>query len=128
MGVLEEHIKDEVFAGDSILMINYRDVQEMLTRVSVNAIARYESIREPKSDRMKQGEAKRYIVSRGFKAGDLKTWVEKGLIHADKKNDKQNGAVWYSKADIENVIVTIGMTQVMAKDVMYKKKYDLKEG
>ena len=125
MSDLEEYIRSEVCDGESILVMNLHDLQEVLTRVSMNAIARYEAVRKPKSDRMKQGEAKRYIAERGFKPSMLKVWVEKGLIVAEKPCDTQNGAVWYSRAEIENVITSYGMTKVMMKDVLYKKKLNL---
>lgn len=122
MSELSDYIRDEVYCGEQVLMMSLHDLEEMLTRVSVSAIARYESIREPKSDMMKQGEAKRYIASRGFKTGVLKKWVDEGLIHAEKPNGSQNGAVWYSKAEIEKAITTIGMGKVVMKDALYKRK------
>lgn len=120
MTELEEHIRDEVYCGERVLTISIHDLEEMLTRVSVNAIARYESIMSPKNDRIKQSEAKRYIVSRGFKPCELKKWVDEGLIHAEKPNESQNGAVWYSRAEIENAIASIGTMQVVVKDAFFR--------
>lgn len=120
MDELKDYVRNNVYNGESFLVIGLNDLEEMLTRVFVNAIARYESIMSPKNDRIKQSEAKRYIVSRGFKPCELKKWVDEGLIHAEKPNESQNGAVWYSRAEIENTITSIGTMQVVVKDAFFR--------
>lgn len=127
MGELDGHIRDEVLAGESILVMSLRDVHDMLTRVSTNAIARYEAMCDQAKDMMKQGEAKRYMLRMGYKACMLKTLLDAGMIHVDKPSDKPNGAVWYSKSEIENAITAINMSKVMVKDALYKKKLKINQ-
>ena len=118
----EEHIGMDVYNGESVLVMNLHDLEELMTRVSVSSLARYEKTRDPLGDRLKRGEAKKYISRRGFKAAALDEWERKGFLSSEKKSDKRNGVTWYSKAEIEKVIAMVGMSDIVAKDAMHKKR------
>ena len=118
----EEHIDMDVYSGDTILVMNIHDMEELMTRVSVASVARYERTRDPLDDRMKRSEAKKYVSRRGFKTSVLDEWERRGFLHTERRSDKANGAIWYSKADIERVIAMHGMSDIVVKDALYKKK------
>jgi len=118
----EGHIRMDVCPGDTILVMSIPDIEELMTRVSVASVARYEKTRDPMDDRMKRSEAKKYVSRRGFKTSVLDEWERRGFLSTEKKSDKVNGTTWYSKADIERVIAMHGMSDIVAKDAIYKKK------
>ena len=118
----EGHIRMDVSLGDTILVMSIPDIEELMTRVSVASVARYEKTRDPMDDRMKRSEAKKYVSRRGFKTSVLDEWERRGFLSTEKKSDKVNGTTWYSKADIERVIAMHGMSDIVAKDAIYKKK------
>ncbi len=67
---------------------------------------------EPESDRIKQSDAKRYIARQGFQPVMLHKWVKAGLIEGEKTGGGQNSAVWYSLADIKNLINSIKLKEI----------------
>lgn len=82
-------------------------LQQLLewTKQAVEAgVQAYIKHTEPLSDRIKQADAKRYIAKMGYQPAMLQKWVDAGLITRVKTSEKQNASVWYSLADIKNVI------------------------
>lgn len=67
---------------------------------------------EPKSDRIKQADAKRYIKRYGFQPSMLRKWVAARLLTPIKVGEKQNSAVWYSLADIKKVICAVNLKRI----------------
>jgi len=118
---MEVHIRDEIPAGVPLLL-SLQDLEELLTRVSQNAIAAYERLRDPLSDRLKQSEVRRYLSHRGVPPSELRVWVEKGLLRGEKSGGARNAAVWYSKADIERLFAMYELERVEVQDFRWKKK------
>ena len=67
----------------------------------------YINSREPRKDRIKQSDAKRYLEQQGYQTTALKRWVEAGLGTPIKKGKARNAAVWYSLTEIKKAWLVV---------------------
>ena len=83
------------------------------TTMAVNAgVQAYIRQTDPETDRIKQSEARRYISKMGFRPSMLRKWVDVVLLKVVKTSEQQNAAVWYSLAEIKNLISSIRLKEM----------------
>ena len=87
--------------------ISLTDFQRLVTIAVDAGIQGYLKSRKPQTDRIKQSEAKRFLVEKGYQATALKRWVEAGLITPVKKGNARNAAVWYSFTEIKKTLLVV---------------------
>ena len=101
------------------MQIELRDLLALLTDAVDAGVQKYVQSIDPHADMIKQAEAKRYITRLGYKSVMLQKWTDSHLLTPIKTGDAQNAAVWYSLAEIKNVISSLrlkGMTSKAAHD------------
>ena len=90
-------------------------MQFVSTAVDAGVQAYIKSV-EPSQDRIKQADAKRYIAKLGFQPVMLSKWADAHLLTPIKVGEAQNSAVWYSLAEIKNVITSIQLKKICNED------------
>lgn len=90
-------------------------MQFVSTAVDAGVQAYIKSV-EPSQDRIKQADAKRYIAKLGFQPVMLIKWADAHLLTPVKVGEAQNSAVWYSLAEIKNVITSIQLKKICNED------------
>lgn len=90
-------------------------MQFVSTAVDAGVQAYIKSV-EPSQDRIKQADAKRYIAKLGFQPVMLSKWADAHLLTPVKVGEAQNSAVWYSLAEIKNVITSIQLKKICNED------------
>ena len=95
-----------------MIEITLQDLQRFVSQAVDAGIQSYERTRDPKSDRIKQSDAKRYLSRCGIQPAMLKKWSEVHLITPVKSGDSQNAAVWYSLADIKRAVCTLRLKDI----------------
>ena len=68
---------------------------------------------EPKSDMLKQADAKRYLSKLGYQPVMLRKWAEQHLITPVKTGNAQNAPVMYSLVEIKQLIFSIQTLQMI---------------
>jgi hypothetical protein len=71
----------------------------------------YMTMIEPARDRIKQGEARRYLKRRGLDPKVLDQWTDMRLVHRRKDGDSKNCAVYYSLREIQRQITVTEMAR-----------------
>lgn len=98
--------------------ITLQDFQRLATIVVDAGIQGYLRDREPQTDRIKQSDAKRYLMKKGLKATALKQWVEAGLLTPIKRGDARNAAVWYSLTEIKETLLAVELKKINNEEVV----------
>ena len=75
--------------------ISLTDFQRLVTIAVDAGIQGFLKSREPQTDRIKQSEAKRFLVERVYQRTARLRWVEAGLVTLRKKGKARHAAVWY---------------------------------
>lgn len=89
------------------------DQLQQFTTMAVNAgVQTYIRQLDPGADRIKQSEARRYIAKMGFRPIMLRRWVDAGLLHVLKTSNSQNASVWFSLAEIKNLMTSIQLKEM----------------
>lgn len=68
----------------------------------------YRHMVAPETDKVRKAEARRYLVSLGYKPKVLQEWVELGYIH-EHKGVERNSPVHYSLVEIQRHLVAMEM-------------------
>lgn len=88
--------------------------REALDRIVQQAMflgqVQYMTMIEPDSDRIKQREARRYLVRRGYDPRVLDEWVQRKFINRRKDGDG-NTPVYYSLKEIQRQITVTEMVK-----------------
>ena len=88
--------------------------REALDRIVQQAMflgqVQYMTMIEPESDKMKQREARRYLVRRGYDPKVLDEWVQARLI-SRRKDGTGNTPVYYSLKEIQRQITVTEMVK-----------------
>ena len=88
--------------------------REALDRIVQQAMflgqVQYMTMIEPKSDRIKQREARRYLERRGYDPKVLDEWVQARLI-SRRKDGEGNTPVYYSLKEIQRQITVTEMVK-----------------
>lgn len=92
--------------------IRLQDLLEWSSKAVEAGVQAYIRHTEPEKDRIRQSEAKRYIVNLGYKPIMLRKWTEANLLRCKKTGEKQNASVWYSLAEIKNLISTLRLKEI----------------
>lgn len=88
-----------------MINITYEQLYKLLQDVGEAAVMAYKRDVEPKSDRINQAEAKKWISSMGYKPVMLKKWVNSGLLTREKDCDAaQNAQAFYSKTELKRLM------------------------
>lgn len=90
------------------------ELSEIISSSVDAGIQAYMRQTNPKGDRIKKAEAKRFVALCGFPATAIKKWQESGLIHGTKSTDStaRNASEWFSLAEIKKTIAAIRLKQV----------------
>jgi len=94
------------------LQLTLSELTSYLSDAIDAGISSYEQSLRPKGDLVKQAEVKRYLASKGARPHDLHTWVEQGLVHAQKTSEAQNASVYYSITEVKRVMCAIKLKQL----------------
>lgn len=97
------------------MQIELRDLLALLTDAVDAGVQKYVQSIDPHADMIKQAEAKRYITRLGYKSVMLQKWTDSHLLTPIKTGDAQNAAVWYSLAEIKNVISSLRLKGITTK-------------
>lgn len=97
------------------MQIELRDLLALLTDAVDAGVQKYVQSIDPHADMIKQAEAKRYITRLGYKSVMLQKWTDSHLLTPIKTGDAQNAAVWYSLAEIKNVISSLRLKGITSK-------------
>lgn len=92
--------------------VSMQDLLKFVTLAVDAGVQNYIRTIEPKQDRIKQSDAKRYIQRLGYQPAMLQKWVSANLLVPVKIGDSQNSSVWYSLADIKKVISSMKLKQI----------------
>ena len=95
--------------------IELKELVSLMTDAVDAGVQQYVRSCDPKSDYIKQSEAKRYISRLGFRPAMLQRWVDGGLLTPVKTGDKQNAPVLYSLADIKVLVSSIRLKGITNK-------------
>jgi len=86
--------------------------REALDRIVQQAMflgqVQYMTMIEPETDKMKQREARRYLIRRGYDQKVLDEWVNAGLVNR-RKDGEGNAPVYYSLKEIQRQITVTEM-------------------
>lgn len=96
--------------------VSLENLLKFVTQAVDAGVQSYIKSTEPSQDRIKQSDAKRYIAKRGFQPVMLSKWVDARLLTPVKFGESQNSAVWYSLAEIKNVITSIQLKKICNDD------------
>ena len=96
------------------LEIKLSELTEIISTSVDAGIQAYMRETNPKGDRIKKTEAKRYITRCGFQPSILDKWQDAGLIHGAKPatSTAKNACEWYSLAEIKTLISAIKLKKV----------------
>lgn len=75
----------------------------------------YRTMIEPASDKIKQREAKRYLVKLGYKPSVLENMTSAGLIHRKKDGDG-NSPIYYSAKELQKALLTLAIQEEEIKN------------
>lgn len=75
----------------------------------------YRTMIEPASDKIKQREAKRYLVKLGYKPSVLENMTSAGLIHRRKDGDG-NSPIYYSAKELQKALLTLAIQEEELKN------------
>ncbi|MCM1079576.1 MAG: hypothetical protein NC344_07755 [Bacteroidales bacterium] len=92
--------------------ITLDNLLRFVTQAVDAGVQQYIKSTEPAQDKIKQADAKRYIAKLGYQPSMLNKWVDANLLTPVKTGEAQNSAVWYSLADIKNVISTLKLKTI----------------
>ena len=92
--------------------ISLQDLLTFVTQAVDAGIQSYIKTNTPTADRIKQAEAKRYIQKLGFQPVMLTKWCNANLLTPVKVGEAKNAAVWYSLAEIKNLISSIKLKEM----------------
>ena len=98
--------------------IPLQDLMSFVSQAVDAGIQGYIKSVEPNRDRIKQSDAKRYLVQRGYQPVMLRHWTNAKLLTPIKDGDKRNSAVWYSLAEIKRVMTTITLKRINNEEVL----------
>lgn len=96
--------------------VSLENLLKFVTQAVDAGVQSYIKSTEPSQDRIKQSDAKRYIAKLGFQPVMLSKWADAHLITPVKVGEAQNSAVWYSLAEIKNVITSIQLKKICNED------------
>ena len=96
--------------------ISLENLHDLLSMAVDAGIQGYMRKIDPKSDNIKQSEAKRYLTRYGMRPYMLQKMVDAGVVTPVKVGDKQNSAVWYSLEEIKKAICTINLKKICNED------------
>ncbi len=89
-----------------MIQITLDELQELLACAVDAGLQKFEQGRNPNGDRIRRGEAERFLRMRGLKPVMLKRWTDARLLTAVKTGERQNSPTYYSFADIKRVLAT----------------------
>lgn len=90
-----------------MMNIELKDLLSFVTMAVDAGVQSYKKSVEPASDRVNQAGAKSYIKKMGFQPVMLQKWVDAHLLTPIKVGERQNAPVYYSMAEIKNVISSV---------------------
>jgi len=93
--------------------ISLSDLRRIITSAAEIGVANYMKAREPKSDMLKQADAKRHLSKLGYQPVMLRKWAEQHLITPVKIGNAQNAPVMYSLVEIKQLIFSIQTLQMI---------------
>ena len=93
--------------------ISLSDLKRIITTAAEIGVENYMKAREPKSDMLKQADAKRYLSKLGYQPVMLRKWAEQHLITPVKTGNAQNAPVMYSLVEIKQLIFSIQTLQMI---------------
>ena len=96
--------------------VSLENLLKFVTQAVYAGVQSYIKSTEPSQDRIKQSDAKRYIAKLGFQPVMLSKWADAHLLTPVKVGEAQNSAVWYSLAEIKNVITSIQLKKICNED------------
>ena len=99
--------------------ISLTDFQRLVTIAVDAGIQGFLKSREPQTDRIKQSEAKRFLVERGYQTTALKRWVEAGMVKPIKHGSARNSAVWYSLAELKKAVCAVRLKKINNEEVAW---------
>ena len=92
--------------------ISLQDLLDFVSQAVDTGIQGYIKSREPRKDRIKQSDAKRYLEQQGYQTTALKRWVEAGIVTPIKHGNARNSAVWYSLAELKKAVCTVRLKKI----------------
>lgn len=95
--------------------VSLQDIHKMLKAAISAGVQDYIRETDPCSDRIKQSEANRYVRRMGFQPTLIDKLTAAGMLHPVKACTAQNGAVWYSLAEVKSAIASIRIGEVLNK-------------
>lgn len=87
--------------------ITLNQLRNIISASADIGVQRYIKTRDPEDDRIKQEDAKRYLEKMGYQPIMLKRWRKDNLLVPVKMGDSRNSAVWYSLAEIKELIFSL---------------------
>lgn len=81
---------------------------ELVRQAVVLGMVQYQAMIMPETEKVKQREVWRWLKQNGIPRTVLDQWVDAGMVHRHKDPSKgDNAAVWYSRVEIQQAIVTL---------------------
>ena len=74
---------------------------------------------EPRKDRIKQSDAKRFLEQQGYQTTVLKKLVEAGMVTPIKHGSARNSAVWYSLAELKKAVCAVRLKRINNEEVVW---------
>lgn len=99
--------------------ISLQDLLGFVSQAVDAGIQGYINSREPRKDRIKQSDAKRYLEQQGYQTTALKRWVEAGMVKPIKHGSARNSAVWYSLTELKKAVCAVRLKKINNEEVAW---------
>lgn len=90
-----------------MIKVSLQDLQQLISYAVDAGIQKYEQGRNPQGDRIRKGEAEKFVMRCGFQPVMLQKWTDARLLTSVKAGERQNAPTFYSLAEIKGVIASI---------------------
>ena len=95
------------------MIISLQELQGLIQQAVQLGIMSYKRENEPKQDVLSQRKAMQYVATLGYRPSILKTWEREGLIHGRRLGENDNSPIYYSRAEIKEVTMSIGIKRIV---------------
>lgn len=96
-----------------MLNISILQLQDIISYAVCAGLQMHEKSLDPLSDRLTKAEARRYILRMGYSVATMKHWEEEGMLTGKKSGEKHNSPVYYSAAQIKELICALKMKRII---------------
>jgi len=95
--------------------ISIGDFLEIISFSTDLAVQRHIKSKTPEDDRVNQLVAQRYIEAQGYSQKMLKKWVKASILTPVKLSNTRKERVYYSMAEIKNLIYSLRVLDILSK-------------